>query len=89
VTGPVRRRRGIAHRQVEGQTVIVLAQSHEAMVLNDTGSRIWELSDGNKDVSEVATTLTERFDVTIEQALEDVARFYAEMISAGTMEAVS
>jgi methyltransferase-like protein len=87
--GPVRRKRGIAHRQVEGQTVIVLAQAHEAMVLNTAGSHIWELSDGQRDVREIATAVAERFDVTLDQAVEDVTRFYAEMIGAGTMEAAS
>ena len=89
MTGPVRRKRGVAHRQVEGQTVIVLAQAHEAMVLNTTGSRIWELSDGQKDVREIAAALAERFDLAVDQAVEDVTRFYAEMIAAGTMEAAS
>jgi hypothetical protein len=59
------------------------------MVLNMTGSRIWELSDGSRDAPEVAASLVERFDVTFDRALEDVRRFYAEMIGAGTMEAVS
>jgi hypothetical protein len=88
VTGPVRRKRGIAHRQVEGQTVIVLAQSHEAMVLNATGSHIWKLSNGTATVPEIATAVAERFDVGFDQAARDVRRFYEEMIDAGTMEAV-
>lgn len=86
VTGPVRRLRGAAHRQVEDQVVIVLARTSETIVLNRTGSIIWELSDGTRDATEIAAVLAERFAIPEAEARDDVEQFYSEMIGAGAME---
>lgn len=77
------RNREVAHRKVEGQTIIILPKEEEVMVLNRTGSAVWELSDGKRDAEEVARQLTERFDVPIETARIDLEQLYDDLIAAG------
>ncbi|HZT97450.1 MAG TPA: PqqD family protein [Chloroflexota bacterium] len=82
----VRRSRDIAHREVEGQTVIVLPRTNEILVLNETGACIWELSDGGRTEAEVVEGLRARFDIDRETAARDVAALYDQLIEAGVAE---
>lgn len=81
------RNRGVAHRQVDDQTIIVVPKTGEVMVLNTTGSVVWELSDGRHDAEEVAAELAARFEVSMEDARSDVRGIYRDLISAGVAHA--
>jgi hypothetical protein len=48
-------------------------------VLNFVGSRIFELSDGTHTIAEIAETISSEYDVTVEEATEDVAAFIRQM----------
>jgi len=65
----------VAARVVEGQAVIILTDSGEVNVLNDVGTRIWELVDGKHSVQEIAETIVGEFQVSREVALEDTKEF--------------
>lgn len=71
---------------VDGQTIIVLTRTSEAMVLNATGTLVWDLSDGTRDVDAVAREVSARYEVSEEAARVDVEALYQQLIAAGAAE---
>ena len=69
----------VAARIIDGEAVIVLPQSGQVNVLNEVGSRIWELIDGTRSVSEITEIIVTEYDVTAEQAELDVNEFIQEL----------
>lgn len=53
--------------------------------LNETGARIWELLDGATKGIDIRDKITEEFDVTPEEAEEDLARHLQEMASVNAI----
>jgi hypothetical protein len=49
--------------------------------LNGTAARIWELLDGRTNVLEIRDKLTEEFDVTPQEAEEDLLRHLKDLAS--------
>jgi hypothetical protein len=45
------------------------------IVLNDTARYVWDLLEQGRSLDEMATAVTERFDVDYEQALADIQTF--------------
>lgn len=74
-----RRHPDVAFRPMgeEGGMVVLPARS-EVKVVNETGSTILSLLDGERSPEDIAAVVAERFDVTPEQALADVREFLAE-----------
>ncbi len=73
----------VASRVIDGEAVIVMLERQETIVLNSVGSRIWEIMDGEKNLNELAGTLTTEFDTTYEQALKDLVEFVEDMAKRG------
>ncbi len=72
----------VAARIVDGSAVIVLADSGTVTVLNDVGTRVWELIDGSRSVSIIAQTIESEFDVSLEEAKRDVKGLIEQLIAA-------
>jgi hypothetical protein len=75
----------VAARTVDGSAVIVLADSGEVSVLNPLGTRVWELIDGLRTVGDITTMIESEYEVSPEQAREDVAAFLKTLIEAGAI----
>ncbi len=65
----------VAGRMIENEAVLVLADTGQVMVLNEVGGRIWELVDGSRTVTDIARILVDEYEVSEEQALQDVMEF--------------
>ena len=85
VQGPPRKHPHAASRVYEGEAFIVLPQFHEYKILNTTGTRIWDLIDGNRSESEIATLIAEEYDVALDTALEDVTTFVTDLRANGML----
>ena len=70
----------VAARIIDGEAVIVLPESGQVNVLNEVGSRIWELIDGTHSVGEITEIIVAEYDVTAEQAERDVDEFIQELV---------
>ena len=57
------------------------------MKLNATSLLIWNGVAAGKSAQEIASSLTEQYDVSEEKALADVAHFCGEMVKQGFFEA--
>jgi hypothetical protein len=67
-------------RKVRGE-VLVTAYG-DVYALTDVGADIWSLADGTRSVAEIATAITEQYDVLPETALRDVRAFVDELVEA-------
>jgi hypothetical protein len=70
----------VAARIIDGEAVIVLPESGQVNVLNEVGSRIWELIDGTRNVGEITKIIVAEYDVTAEQAERDISDFIQELV---------
>jgi hypothetical protein len=70
----------VAVTVVDGQAVIVMADSGQVTVLNEVGTRIWELSDGNHSVEEIIQAIMAEYEVTPEAAEQDAEDFLNRLV---------
>jgi hypothetical protein len=75
----------VAMQIVDGLTVIVLADSGEVLVLNALGTRILDLIDGKRSITEIARLIEEEYDVSSEQARRDLDEFLRTLSEAGAL----
>jgi hypothetical protein len=69
-----------ASRLVDGEAVIILPEEGVVRMLNQVGSRIWDLADGTRPVRDIAETIYGEFDVEREQARKEVVEFIQQMV---------
>ncbi len=69
----------IASRVVEGQEIILYADSGEVTVLNDVGTRVWELIDGARSVDDIIGVIAGEYVVERAIAERDVAEFLQDL----------
>ncbi len=70
----------VATRTVDGEALIVLADSGQINVLNPVGTRMWELMDGMHSVQQIADAICNEFDVTQVQAKQDLEEFVQQLV---------
>lgn len=80
---PLAKTHGLAARIVAGEAVIVQPNKGLVTVLNQVGSRIWELLDTAQTPDDLASAIAEDFEVTHDQALNDTLEFLKDMFSKG------
>ena len=74
----------VAWRVVGGETVFVpvcktRTDLDSIYVLNETGTRIWELLDGAKTVEQILDAVVREFDVERAQACDDLTALLTEL----------
>jgi hypothetical protein len=69
-----------AGRVIDGEAVLILADSSEVNVLNQVGSRIFELADGNNSVEEISEIIAGEYEISREQADADVREFLLQLV---------
>ena len=62
------------------EAVIILPAAGEVKVLNEVGSRLWELVDGQRTIAELAAQICDEYAVTFEQAEADALDFIQRML---------
>jgi hypothetical protein len=76
---PVMRHPRTASRVFNGEAVIISPAENVVRMLNPVGSRIWELCDGSHTLDQIATVLTQEFDVDEAHARQSVDVFVTEL----------
>lgn len=51
---PRLRRRGLVTQEVDGETLLYVEETHQALALNGPASRLWELCDGRRSVEAIS-----------------------------------
>jgi hypothetical protein len=73
----------VVGRIVDDEAVLVLPEQGEVKVLNEVGSRIWELVDGTRTIREIAYHIHREFDVDEVAAEMDTLEFVSEILDLG------
>lgn len=76
----------LAWRVLEGEAVILYPEAGTLHRLNATGTRMWELLDGQRSLAEVAAGLATEYDVAPADAVRDLQAVAADLIAAGLVE---
>ena len=74
-----------AATQVDGQAVIVLADSGQMLALNMAGTRLWELCDGRRSAADLVERLHAEYDVSLENARRDTIDFLQQLSAIGAL----
>lgn len=62
------------------EAVLVLPSQGKVEVLNEVGARIWELVDGNRQVSQIVEIICAEYQVELSQAEADTLEFLTELV---------
>jgi hypothetical protein len=73
----------VVWRDIGGEVVIISGEGAEVSMLNPTGSHIWIAADGTRALSDIATCLCDRFDISSDEALNDTLEFCEQLAGAG------
>ena len=69
-----------AGRVIDGEAVLILADSSEVNVLNQVGSRIFELANGRNSVEEISEIIAGEYEISREKADSDVTEFIRQLV---------
>jgi hypothetical protein len=70
-------------RAVGSDTIVVDPDSGASFVLNAVGSSVWELADGERTIADIASTICDSFEVTLEKAQADIVEWAQWMAERG------
>jgi hypothetical protein len=78
----------IVSREIAGETILVpirgkLADMQNIFTLNKVGAYIWEKLDGTRSLAEIIALLLSHFEVTQEQAEQDLLEFIDHVTATG------
>lgn len=86
-TARVRQHARTAARVVNGQAVVIVIDAQALHTLNDVGTHIWGLVDGDgRTLGEVVDDLVVEFEVDRDTALADASAFVDELRRLGAIE---
>ena len=74
---------GLDWRLVDGEMVIVRLSDGQIRVLNEIGSFIWQLMDGRRTISDLASLVCAEYEVSQQEAEGDIQLFLAPLIQDG------
>lgn len=80
------RSRSTAWQSIDGELVLLRVRARELLGLNEVARRIWELADGTRAVQQIAGIVAAEFDVPLEVAEADTARFVEELIGLDALQ---
>ena len=75
----------IAYRVVGGEALVMVVDKKTLHRLNDVGSRVFELCDGQTSVDAIVEAIVREFAVDAPTARADVETFIAELAATGAL----
>jgi len=72
-----------AWRLIAGEAVILALDTKVLRGLNDVGSRVWDLIDGQRTVDDIIDVIVDEFDVPRAQAAADLDAFTQQLLDKG------
>lgn len=74
-----RRREGVLKQRASGTVILLDLDEGQYFALNEVGGRVWELCDGTRSVSEVASLLSLEYEVSPETLLADLVELLTDL----------
>lgn len=83
----------IVSRKIADEFILVpikqkAGEVNSIYTMNEVGSRIWELIDGEKPLSEIRDVLVNEFEVNTEEAEEDLIEFFQKLEQIGAVKGI-
>ncbi len=75
----LQRNSAILWRELEGEAVLLSPAAGSSYNLNQVGTFIWKLLDGQQTSATIATAVCNAYEVEFEQALQDVEAILADL----------
>lgn len=75
-----------ASRVFGSDAVVISPAENMVRMLNPVGSRIWQLTDGNNTVEDIAVTLTQEFEIDLPHARQSVAGFVEDLANRNLLD---
>jgi hypothetical protein len=81
----LKRRKESVCRKIGGEYVLVpvkqkITNKGSLYIINETGSAIWEMLDGKRDVRAIARALADKTNTNFETVLKDADRFLKDLL---------
>ncbi len=78
-------------REIAGETVIVPIRSravdlNSIYALNELGTMIWRLMDGQTSISQIIEAVGREYEVTPDEARKDISAFLTDLKAAGLIQ---
>ena len=86
LSGYPQRREDNTWRDIGGEVVIMDEDGIQVCLLNKTATMIWTLADGTRTVEEIAESICQRFEISIQEAVADIQEFSAQLLEARLVE---
>ena len=88
-----RRNPDIVYRDIAGEFILVpihhkAGEADSIYVLNETGTRIWELVDGRRTLADIIGMITAEYDADDKMVADDLFEYVAEMLVSGALREV-
>jgi hypothetical protein len=71
-----------ASRVIDGKAIVITIDQNQLHVLNDVGTRVWQLADG-RSLTEIVDAVLNEFEVDRERATLDVLQFAEQLLAVG------
>lgn len=81
----VLRNKNTASRVIDGQSVIMTLSDNTLHCLDEVGSRIWELCDGQRTLEDIVRIIHEEYMVDFEAGKTDCRTFVEELCAKGML----
>lgn len=72
-----------ASRVIDGEAIIINLDSGIYYSLNEVGTAIWELADGNRTIREIAKAICDEYAVDHEEAEKDTLEVVNDLVGQG------
>jgi hypothetical protein len=76
---------GVAHREIEGELLLLTPNDDVLYTLNGTGRLVWEMLLRGADRDEMAARIAATYGVPVEVAGGDLAVFFADLERRGVL----
>lgn len=78
---------GAISREINGEVVLLTPENSTVHVLDEVGSRIWELCSGSASVDTIVDGIIAEYEVSRDTAEQDVIEFCDKLLDLGVIRA--
>lgn len=75
----------IAHREIEGQTLLLLPNSHVLYTFNESGGFVWKRILKQQSVAKIVADFAREFEIEKERAEADVRKLLCDLLKKGVI----
>ena len=79
----------VRYRVIDKEAVLLRLEAGKVHALNEVGARIVDLIDGNRPLGKIIDTMSQEYEVGLEDLRADVIRFIETLLDGGVVEEVS